>query len=51
VAASAIRGIPIVINDWNLYLDFMEVITDLAEDYAESILSDYQERIGLEKRD
>jgi predicted nucleotidyltransferase len=50
-AASAIMGIPIVINDWNLYLDFMEVITDIAEDYAESILSDYQERIRLEKRD
>ena len=51
VAASAIRGTPLVIKDWNLYLDFMEIITDIAEDYAESIISDYQERIGIEKRD
>jgi predicted nucleotidyltransferase len=51
VAASAIRGTPILINDWNIYLDFMEVITDIAEDYAEFIVNDYQERIGIEKRD
>jgi len=51
VAASAIRGTPIVINDWGIYIDFMEVITDIAEDYAELIINDYQERIGLEKRD
>ena len=51
VAASAIRGISLVINDWNLYLDFMEIITDIAEDYAESIIKDYQERIRVEKRD
>jgi predicted nucleotidyltransferase len=50
VAASSIRGIALVINDWNLYLDFMEVITDIAEDYAESIISDYQERMRFEKR-
>ena len=51
VAASAIRGTRIVINDWDLYIDFMEVITDIAEDYAEFIVNDYQERIGLEKGD
>jgi len=51
VAASAIRGISLVINDWNLYLDFMEIITDIAEDYAEFIIRDYQERIRVEKRD
>jgi len=50
VASSAIRGVPLAINDWNLYLDFMEVITDIAEDYAESTIRDYQERIGFEKR-
>ena len=33
VAASAIRGIPLVIHDWGLYLDFMEVITDVADNF------------------
>ena len=51
VAASAIRGTPIVINDWDMYFDFMEVITDIAEDFAEFVVNNYQERIGLEKRD
>jgi predicted nucleotidyltransferase len=33
VAASAIRGVPLAINDWGLYLDFMLFITSLAEDF------------------
>lgn len=33
IAASAIRGIPLAINDWELYLDFMLFITSLAEDF------------------
>jgi predicted nucleotidyltransferase len=51
VAASAIRGIPLVIKDWGLYLDFMEIITDVAEDFTEFIISDYKERTEFEKRD
>ena len=50
VAASAIRGIPLTIKDWGLYLDFMEVITDVAEDFTELIISDYKERSNFEKR-
>ena len=46
VAASAIRGIPLVINDWNLYLYFMLIITGIAEDFAEFVVRDYQERVG-----
>jgi predicted nucleotidyltransferase len=46
VAASAIRGISLVINDWNLYLDFMLIITGIAEDFAEFVVRDYQERVG-----
>ena len=46
VAASAIRGIPLVINDWSLYLDFMLIITGIAEDFAEFVIRDYQERVG-----
>lgn len=48
VAASAIRGVPLVIHDWGLYLDFMEVITDLEEDYSNFIINDYNKRMKLE---
>ncbi len=51
VAASAIRGVPLSIKDWGLYLDFMEVITDVAEDFTELIISDYKERTEFEKRE
>lgn len=51
VAASAIRGIPLAINDWGLYLDFMEIITDVAEDFMDFIIGDYNEREEFEKRD
>jgi len=48
VAASAIRGTPLVIHDWGLYLDFMVVITDIATDFAEYVISDYEARSALE---
>jgi len=51
VASSAIKGIPLVMNNWGLYLDFMLIITDLADDFAEFIISDYKERSGIGKRD
>lgn len=51
VAASAIRGIPLSIKDWGLYLDFMEVTTDVAEDFNDFVISNYRERIDIEKRD
>ncbi|MFQ5604104.1 MAG: nucleotidyltransferase domain-containing protein [bacterium] len=44
VAASAIRGIPLAINDRLLYLRFMELITHVAEDFREFILNDYFKR-------
>ena len=47
VAASAIRGVPLAIKGWGLYLDFMEVITDVAEDYNDFVIRDYRERINL----
>ncbi len=50
VGASAIKGTPITINDWGLYLDFMVVVTDIAEDFREFIITDYMERAGIEKR-
>jgi predicted nucleotidyltransferase len=51
VAASAIRGIPLAMNDWGLYLDFMEIITDVAEDFEEFIIRYYKEINSVEKRD
>lgn len=50
VAASAIRGIPLAINDWGLYLDFMLIVTTEAEDFMDFIINDYAERALLEKR-
>ncbi len=50
VGASAIKGIPLAINDWRLYLDFMVIITHAAEDFREFIISDYIERAGIERR-
>lgn len=41
VAASAIRGIPLVINDWGLYLDFMDTVTREAEDFREMLFEDF----------
>jgi predicted nucleotidyltransferase len=50
VAVSAIRGIPILISDWGLYLDFLEVITHIAEDFSELIIEAYEEA-SAESRD
>lgn len=50
VAASAIRGVPLAINDWGLYLDFIEIITDVAEDFEEFIIRYYKEINSFEKR-
>lgn len=51
IAASALRGIPLVIHDWGLYLDFMEVATEEAEDFMNLVIKDYMEKISFEKRD
>jgi predicted nucleotidyltransferase len=49
VAASAIRGIPLAINDWELYLDFMEIVTTEAEDFREMLFADFLERRAFER--
>src|SRR4030042_2563529 len=51
VAVSAIKGIPLIIKDWNLYLDFLEMATDVAEDFAEFVINEYKERAGLGQGD
>lgn len=50
IAASAIRGIPLAINDWGLYLDFMEVVTREAEDFREMLFKDFLERMEFARR-
>lgn len=44
VAASAIRGIPLAIKDWGLYLNFMESVTSEAIDFRELLIKDFLER-------
>ena len=51
VAVSAIKGVPLLIREWDLYLDFFENITDIAEEFAEFIINEYKERAGIGKGD
>jgi uncharacterized protein len=51
VAASAIKGVPLLIRDWPLYLDFLENVTDMAEEFTEFIINQYKERVGIAKGD
>ncbi len=44
IAASAIRGVSLAIHDWGLYLDFMLVVTDVADDFMDFAIRDYMER-------
>jgi predicted nucleotidyltransferase len=44
VAASAIKGIPVIVNDWTLYLDFMEIVTREAEDFFYMLSNNFLER-------
>ena len=50
VSASAIRGMPMAINDWGLYLDFMETVYTEGEDFMDFIINDYMQREAIEKR-
>ena len=47
VSASAIRGIPLVIKSWKLYLDFMEIVTREAEDYMQMLTNDFLQRCEI----
>jgi uncharacterized protein len=49
VSASAIRGTPLAINDWGLYLDFMEMVSTEGEDFMDFIIKDYFQREAFEK--
>lgn len=41
ISASAIRGTPLVIKDWGLYLDFMETVTSEAIDFREMLIDNF----------
>jgi len=43
ISASAIRGVPIVIRDWGLYLDFMVVVTSEAADFRDLLIRHFLE--------
>jgi len=49
VADSAIRGKPILIKDWGLYIDFMLVVTSEAIDFRETLKRDFLERLKYER--
>ncbi len=44
VSAAAIRGIPLNIHDWNLYLDFMDIVTREAEDFVHMLSDAFLEK-------
>ncbi|MFH1825037.1 MAG: nucleotidyltransferase domain-containing protein [Candidatus Firestonebacteria bacterium] len=41
ISSTAIRGIPIIIRDWGLYLDFMAVVTSESVDFREMLINDF----------
>lgn len=47
VAAAALRGIPLIIKDNGLYLDFMTAVTDEADSFIDYIITDYRERHAI----
>ena len=44
VCASALRGIQLVVKDWNLYFDYVEAVSRDAEDFMQMRISDFLER-------
>ena len=50
VAASAISGVPLAINDVRQYLDFAEVVTFEAIDFREMLIQDFLDREALCRR-
>lgn len=43
ISASAIGGIPLAINDWRIYLRFMEMATSEAIEFREMLLENFKE--------
>ena len=46
ICASAVRGIQLVVKDWNLYYDYVEAISRDAEDFMHMRKRDFLERCG-----
>ncbi|MBU1262439.1 nucleotidyltransferase domain-containing protein [bacterium] len=47
ISASAIRGVPIVIKDWGLYLDFMETVTSEAIDFRDMLINEFLVKVKV----
>ena len=41
IASSALRGVPLLVRDWNLYVDLLLVATGDAEDIREALFSNF----------
>jgi len=50
ICLSAIRGIPIIIKDWEIYLKFMEIVVSEGIDYQEMIISEFERKIENEEK-
>lgn len=50
ISASAIRGVPILVRNKNLYIEFMEAVTRESEDFMDFVISAYDKRKGHGKR-
>jgi len=50
ICLSAIRGIPVIIKDWEIYLKFMEIVVSEGIDYQEMIISEFERKIENEKK-
>jgi len=45
ICLSAIRGIPVIIKDWETYLKFMEIVVSEGIDYQEMVISEFERKI------
>lgn len=50
IGSRAVRGIPIIINNWALYLDYLKFATTTGDDFSELIINHYKEKEKIGKR-
>ena len=42
ICFSALRGIPVIIKDWKLYLKFMAIVSDEGINYQQMVISEFK---------
>lgn len=45
ICLNILRGIPVLIKDWKVYLKFMEIATDIGIEFREMVISDFKKGI------